>query len=189
MPWQPDTCRERRPAPPGSSEQERGLRGTCGRAARLRVCGLGARRGRREAERKPVTETSASCFLSAWLSAPGARRARTPGGAAWPLGSAGQPGTLVRDARARFRSASAVCAPDPSRRRLCPEGLTVAPALPGVGGGCGAGEAPGGPGPQVGIPGSAPPSFRGPAQDARPASLRRGNSRITNLLNPASYPL
>ena len=149
LPWQPDTCRERRPAPPGSSEQERGLRGTCGRAARLRVCGLGARRGRREAERKPVTETSASCFLSAWLSAPGARRARTPGGAAWPLGSAGQPGTLVRDARARFRSASAVCAPDPSRRRLCPEGLTVAPALPGVGGGCGAGEAPGGPGPQV----------------------------------------
>ena len=95
-----------------------------------------------------MRESSASCFLSAWLSAPGARRARTPGGAAWPLESAGQPGTLVRDARAPLRSPSAVCAPDPSRR-LCPEGLAVAPALPGVGGGCGAGEAPGDPGPQV----------------------------------------
>ncbi|CAI9171661.1 unnamed protein product [Rangifer tarandus platyrhynchus] len=60
-----------------------------------------------------------------------------------PLGSAGQPGTLVQDARAPFRSHSAVCAPDPSRRRLCPESLAVAPALPG------AGEAVGSPGPEV----------------------------------------
>ena len=45
LPWQPDPRLERRPAPPGSSERERGLRGSCGRAARLRVCALGARRG------------------------------------------------------------------------------------------------------------------------------------------------
>ena len=111
-----------------------------GRAAEG-VCSRGAARTEGRPGRSRVREISASCFLGSWNSAPGVRSARTPGGADRPLGSAGQPG-MVQDARAPFRSHSAVCAPDPSRR-LCPESLVVAPALPGPG------EAPGGPGPEV----------------------------------------
>lgn len=102
-----------------------------GRAAEG-VCSRGAARAAGRPGGSRVREVSASCLLSAWLSAPGAPRARTPGGPDRPLGSEGQPGTLVRDARAPFLSPRAVCA----RTRAGEDCARRASQwLPGVGGG------------------------------------------------------